>query len=269
MELNQQFDAEMRDRLSSPEQIESSTWLKTWGFRVALVGGFAALIGVVIWQFSDYLTLDYLASQEANLREFQSNHPFVLYTIVFVLYTLAFAVGIPLGAALTIIVGWFFDFVPALMLASFGSTAGGLLAFLNSRYFFRRRFEKWLGATLEKFDEQLKENAAFYLFISRLIPQIPFVLVNLLMGLSPISLKTFWWVSQISMLPALIVFIWIGKSLPNLQTIADDGVSSVLSWQLMVGLAAMGIIPLLIRLGLNWYDAHKSTPEDAGEAQAA
>ncbi|MEW4452140.1 VTT domain-containing protein [Bremerella sp. JC817] len=269
MSLNQQFDAEMRDRLSSPQEIESSTWLKTWGLRVALAGGLAVLIGALAWAYHDYLTLDFLASQEANLRDFQSNNPLLLYGIVFLIYTLAFAVGIPLGAALTIIVGWFFDFVPALMLASFGSTAGGLLAFLNSRYFFRRRFEKWLGATLEKFDEQLKDNAAFYLFITRLIPQIPFVLVNLLMGLSPISLKTFWWVSQVSMLPALIVFIWIGRSLPNLQTIADDGVSSVLSWQLMVGLAAMGVIPLLIRLGLNWYDAHKSTPEEAGEAQAA
>ncbi len=250
-----QIDAEMRDRLQSPDQIESSPRLKAWGFRAAWVLGIASLLLIAYWQLGEYVSLEYLASQEANLRSFQSDHPYVVYSIVFIIYTLAFAIGIPLGAAMTIIVGWCFDFVPALVLASFGSTAGGALAFLNSRYFLRSRMKSWLSGTLKKFDAELRQNAAFYLFISRLIPQIPFILVNLVMGLSPISLKTFWWVSQLSMLPALIIFVWIGQSLPNLQKVVDEGISSVLSWQLMVGIAAMGVIPLLIRLGLNYYQS--------------
>ncbi|MBA2116777.1 TVP38/TMEM64 family protein [Bremerella alba] len=260
-----QLDAEARDQLPSPRQIESSPWLKTWAYRAAWVAGVAVLVVVAAWQCSDCFSLDYLASQEGNLRSFQSDHPYLLYGIVFVVYTVGFAIGLPLAAVMTIVVGWFFDFVPALILSSIGSTAGAVLTFLASRYFFRRRMQRWLDGTMEKFQTELSDGGAFYLFISRLIPQIPFVLVNLVMGLSTIKLRTFWWVSQLSMLPVLIVFVWIGGSLPSLQTIADKGVTSVISWQLMLGITAMGVIPLLIRLGLNYYQACGQTEAEQAE----
>lgn len=251
----EQLDAEARDQLPSPRQIESNPWLKTWAFRGAWVIAVAALVIAALWQCSDCFSLDYLASQEGNLRAFQSDHPYLLYGIVFVLYTIGFAIGLPLAAVMTVVVGWFFDFIPALVLSSVGSTAGAVVTFLASRYFFRQRMLRWLDGTMKKFHTELEDGGAFYLFISRLIPQIPFVLVNLIMGLSSIKLRTFWLVSQLSMLPVLIIYVWIGGSLPSLQTIADDGISSVISWQLMLGIAAMGIVPLMIRLGLNYYQA--------------
>ncbi|QDU75425.1 TVP38/TMEM64 family inner membrane protein YdjZ [Bremerella volcania] len=264
--VSNQLDAEAREQLPSPRQIDSNPWLKTWALRAAWIAGVALLAFIAIWQCSDCFSLDYLASQEGELRAFQSNHPYLLYGIVFVLYTIGFAIGLPLAALMTIVVGWFFDFIPALILSSVGSSLGASLTFMTSRYFFRERMEQWLGSTMEKFQTQLEDSAAFYLFISRLIPQIPFVLVNLVMGLSPISLRTFFWVSQLSMLPVLIIFVWIGGALPSLHTIADEGISSVLSWQLMLGIAAMGIVPLLIRLGLNYYKTRdESDSEHSGQ----
>ncbi|RCS43924.1 TVP38/TMEM64 family protein [Bremerella cremea] len=253
MELENELDFEMRDRLAAPEEIDANPWLKTWGFRVALLAVLIGLAGMVYYQFRDYLSLEYLATQENALRDLQAQHPIALYTVVFLIYTLLLAVGVPLCALLTIICGWLFGFIPAILLASFGSTTAGALNFVGCRYFFRNWVERTLGNTLDKFNEQLEESAAFYLFITRLIPQIPFVLVNLLMGLSPISFKTFWWVSQLAMLPALLVFVWIGTTLPNLKTISEEGMSSVLSWQLMLSLAATGLIPLAIRFALNGY----------------
>lgn len=258
-----QLDAEVRDQLPSPRQMEASPWLKTWALRGAWIAGVALLVVAVFWQCSECFSLDYLASKEGALRSFQGDHPYLLYAIVFVIYTLGFAIGLPLAALMTIVVGWFFDFIPALILSSIGSSLGAALTFLASRYFFRKRMRKWLGGTLEKFQHELEENAPFYLFISRLIPQIPFILVNLVMGLSPIRLSTFFWVSQLAMLPVLIVFVWIGNSLPSLHTIAEHGISSVVSWQLMLGIAAMGIIPLLIRLGLNYYQSRRDVEEEA------
>ena len=162
--------------------------------------------------------------------------------------------------------GWFFDFFPALILASIGSTAGAVLPFITSRYFFRERMESWLEGTVKKFHDDMQQDVAFYLFISRLIPQIPFVLVNLVMGLSKIKLRTFWWVSQLSMLPILTVYVWIGGTPPSLQTIADKGISSVLSWQLMLGISLLGIVPLLIRLGLNYFQSEsEEETEEAAE----
>lgn len=263
MELENELDYEMRDRLVSPEEIDANPWLKTWGFRVAMLAAIVGLVGIMYYEFSDYLSLEYLATKEAALRDLQSQHPIASYAIVFLLYTVLLAIGVPLCALMTIICGWLFGFIPAILLASFGSTAAGALNFIGCRYFFRDWVEKTLGDTLEKFNEQLEESAAFYLFVTRLIPQIPFVLVNLLMGLSPISLKTFWWVSQLAMLPALLVFVWIGTTLPNLKTISEEGMSSVLSWQLMLSLAATGLIPLLIRFALHGYEKKKEKKKHA------
>lgn len=250
-----QFDAEMRDRLQSTDEIEHSPWLQTWGFRVACALTLVLLFAGLYWQCGECFSLEYLASQEGELRAFQLQHPYLMYGIVLVLYTMAFAFGVPMAALLTVVVGWFFDFVPALVLCSVGSTIGGTITFIGSRYFFPNHVRCWLGGTLKKFRAEVRHNAAFYLCMTRMIPQIPFVLVNLVMGVSPISLRTFWVVSQLSMLPVLIAFVWIGGSLPSLQRIADEGLFSVISWQLMAGIAAVGIVPLLIRLGLNYYQA--------------
>lgn len=260
-----QLDAKAHGRKHSQRHKKHATPLKTWAFRGAWVAGIALLVVAATWQCSECFSLDYLASQEGELRSFQSDHPYLLYSIVFVIYTIGFAIGLPLAALMTIIVGWFFDFVPALILSSVGSSVGAALTFMTSRYFLRERMEKWLGGTMQRFQSELEDSAAFYLFISRLIPQIPFVLVNLVMGLSPISLRTFFWVSQLSMLPILIVFVWIGGSLPSLQKIANDGISSVVSWQLMLGIAAMGIVPLLIRWGVNYYQSRGEDKEEVVE----
>lgn len=260
MALDDQLDYEMRDRLASPDEIDSNPWLKTWGFRFAVFSAVLGLAGVLYYQFGSYFSLEYLATKESALREMQSQHPFTVYGVALLVYMVLLAIGVPLCALLTIICGWLFGFIPAILLASFGSTAAGAMNFLGGRYLFKNMIERYLGDTLEKFNDQLEDSAAFYLFVTRLIPQIPFVLVNFLMGLSPISFKTFWWVSQAAMLPALLVFVWIGTTLPNLQTISEDGIASVLSWQLMLSLAATGLIPLAIRLGLNLFE---SDQEDA------
>ena len=275
MALDDQLDYEMRDRLASPDEIDANPWLKTWGFRVAILSALIGIAGIVYYEFGGYLSLEYLATQESALREMQSQHPYTVYAVAFLVYMVLLAIGVPLCALLTIICGWLFGFIPAILLVSFGSTAAGAINFLGGRYLFKNMVQRYLGDTLDKFNDQLEDSAAFYLFVTRLIPQIPFVLVNLLMGLSPISFKTFWWVSQAAMLPALLVFVWIGTTLPNLQTISEDGISSVLSWQLMLSLAATGLIPLAIRFGLCLFEAdqedapQESPAEDCGTTPPA
>ena len=83
-------------------------------------------------------------------------------------------------------------------------------------------------------------------------PVAPFFVINLVMGLTPIRARTFWWVSQLGMLPGTCVYIYAGSRVPSLETLARDGVGSVLSWQLILAFVLLGVFPLAVKKLLDW-----------------
>ncbi|MBL8813627.1 MAG: TVP38/TMEM64 family protein, partial [Planctomycetaceae bacterium] len=93
----------------------------------------------------------------------------------------------------------------------------------------------------------LERDGAFYLFLLRLVPVIPFFVINIVMGLTPIRLRTFWWVSQLGMLPGTFLFVAAGASVPTLQNIADQGISGILSLKVIAAFSALGLMPLVAR----------------------
>jgi len=85
------------------------------------------------------------------------------------------------------------------------------------------------------------------------MPYVPFWLVNLLMGLTPIRLKTFWWVSQLGMLPGTMIYIYAGSVLPKLSDLAKQGPGSIMSVPLLVAFVLIGLFPLVVkRLWQRW-----------------
>jgi uncharacterized membrane protein YdjX (TVP38/TMEM64 family) len=148
---------------------------------------------------------------------------------------------------LTLLFGWYFGFWRGLVLVSFASTAGATVAFFLSRYFFRDTIQKRFGDRLTAFNKALEREGAFYLFTLRLIPAIPFFVINVVMGLTPIRPRTYWWVSQVGMLPGTAVFVYAGSTVPNLTTLAEKGVGGILSPQLIVAFVLLGIFPLIVK----------------------
>jgi uncharacterized membrane protein YdjX (TVP38/TMEM64 family) len=130
---------------------------------------------------------------------------------------------------------------------SFGATAGSTLAFLLSRYLFRRAIRERFGERLRRFDAALEREGVFYLFTLRLLPVVPFFIVNLVMGLTPLRARTFWWVSQLGMLPGTAVYTWAGSTIPSLTELAEHGVRGVLTWEIFAALALLACFPLVIR----------------------
>src|SRR5204863_7676397 len=121
--------------------------------------------------------------------------------------------------------GWAFRFWPALILVSFASTAGDIVAFLLSRYFVGDFLQARYGQRLAALNAAVERDGAFYLFTLRLIPRVPFFVVNVAMGLTRLPTLTFWWVSQLGMLPGTIVYVLAGASAPSLTQIADHGLA--------------------------------------------
>lgn len=214
--------------------------------RVAVLTGVVSAFAVIYLNWGEQLNLHELAKREAQLREFQSQNPVLVFGIAFVVYVAVAALSVPGGATvLSLLYAWYFGFWPALLLVSFSSTLGATLAFLLSRFLFREALQSKFGHRLNTFNSALEREGAFYLFSLRLIPAFPFFIINIVMGLTPIKTATFWWVSQIGMLPGTMVYLFAGSSVPDLNTLAEDGPGNFLP--IIIAFAILGLFPLVIK----------------------
>lgn len=178
-----------------------------------------------------------------ELRGFYLTQPIIALGAYCVLYVTVTALSLPAATVLTLLGAAIFGFWPALAAVSFSSSIGATLAFLMSRYLFkdlvRARFG---GPRLEAIDQGVRRNGVFYLFALRLTPLFPFFLVNLAMGLTSISVATFYLVSQLGMLPATAIYVNAGTQLGAIEKIGD-----IFTPRVFLSLTALGIAPLVFK----------------------
>ena len=202
----------------------------------SLIGTFFAL------DLGRYLSLDALQAQQAAVAQWVDSH-FVSASLLFVLiYVLSTALSLPGASLLTLGGSAVFGVAWGLLLVSFASTLGATLAFLSARFLLRDWVTARFGDKLATFQSGMAKEGAFYLLSLRLIPIFPFFLVNLLMGLTPIRVSTYYWVSQLGMLPGTFVYVLAGSELGQLTSTGN-----ILSPGLMVALTLLGLMPWLVK----------------------
>ena len=217
--------------MARQDTTESRTGAAT---RSNVVKGVVLLVVVAVgvsayWRLGDALSLDGIAEHEDRLRQYQSEHPVQVYLFAFAVYAVVTGLSFPGAAVLTLVYGWYFDLVRGVVLVSFASTTGATLAFLLSRYLLRDVVQRHFGDRLSTFNEALKTEGAFYLFTLRLIPAVPFFIINVVMGLTPIRTGTYCWVSQLGMLPGTVVYVYAGSTFPDLKKLAEHGAGAFLA----------------------------------------
>jgi len=209
------------------------------------------LLGAIfLWGMLNYreqFSLTAMAQQETLLRDYYAQHRVSSYVIAFIVYAIITGTSFPGAVVLTLFCGWLFGLYAGVVLVSFASTTGATLAFLASRFFFRDFVTTKFGNSLKKIEQALKKEGAFYLFSLRLIPAVPFFVINLVMGLTPIRTRTFWWVSQLGMLPGTIVYVYAGSNVPTINELAENGLSGIMTPRLWLAFALLAIFPYFIR----------------------
>ncbi|RMG40615.1 MAG: TVP38/TMEM64 family protein [Planctomycetota bacterium] len=200
----------------------------------------------------EHLTLSGLARHERQFRAFQAAHPYLVHAVLFVAYVGVTALSLPGATAMTLLTAWLLGFWRAVVLVSFASTTGATAAFLLSRYLFRDGIERRLGPRLRAFDEAVRRNGAWFLFTLRLIPAVPFFVINAAMGLTSMRPWTFWWVSQLGMLPGTMVYVYAGSQFPTLSELATRGVRGALTPRVWMAFGLLAVFPLLVRLAARW-----------------
>lgn len=217
----------------------SRSWVR-WGL-VALAG-----VGVVLaYQqlgLGQWLTLEQLKASRDTLTGIYNTHPAQTVLGFFGLYVLATALSFPGASILTLAAGAMFGLGLGLVVVSFASSLGALLAFWVSRYLLRDTIQLRFGKFLAPINAGLAKEGTLYLLTLRLVPVFPFWLINLLMGLTTIGARQFYIVSQIGMLVGTVVYVNAGTQLAGIESAAD-----ILSPGLLASFALLGLLPLMAK----------------------
>ncbi len=250
--------------MNQPLEPPGKSWPSSLAIRLAVLAIIVAGVAGLICAFGGSLTLESLAARESQLRELVRAHPVAALTVAFLLYAAVTGLSIPGATPMSLAYGWLFGFWTAVVLVSFASTAGASIAFLLSRYLIGGWVQNRFGERLAAFNRTMEKEGAFYLFTLRLVPAVPFFVINMVMGLTKIRLRTFWWVSQLGMLPATCTFIWAGASAPSLSDIQEKGTQGLLSLNIVLALAALGLFPLAAKWLLKlWQPKETAAAKDA------
>lgn len=213
-------------------------------------------LAAAAWMYFDlgaYLNLETLQSRIDELQQWYDRNPLLAGALYFLLYVIATALSVPGAAILTLAGGALFGFWYALLLVSFASSIGATLALLVSRTLLRDWVQQKFGSRLGALNRGFEKDGPFYLFSLRLVPLFPFFVINLLMGLLPIKAKTFYWVSQLGMLPATAVYVNAGTQLGQLESTAG-----ILSPGLIGSFVLLAIFPFIGRAVLEFISSRRA-----------
>jgi uncharacterized membrane protein YdjX (TVP38/TMEM64 family) len=212
----------------------------------------AAIIVLIIvyWAFDlgRYFTLSYLKGSLEGFEALYADHRVLVILIYFFIYVVATSLSLPGAVVLTIVGGALFGFLTGTLIVSFASTIGATMACFVARFLLRDWVQGKFGDKIVKINEGIEKEGAFYLFTLRLIPVFPFWIINLVMGLTKMTLWTFYWVSQLGMLAGTMVFVNAGKELAKI-----DSLRGILSPGLLVSFALLGVFPIAVKKLLALY----------------
>ncbi|MFN2098546.1 FAD-dependent oxidoreductase [Altererythrobacter sp. MF3-039] len=203
---------------------------------LALIVG--AITAFFLFGGSEYLSLDFIKSQQEAFDAFYAERPALTIGLFFLVYVAVTALSLPGAAIMTLAAGYLFGLVVGTILVSFASTIGATLAFLSARFILRDWVQQKFGDRLRAINRGVEKDGAMYLFSLRLVPAFPFFAVNLLMGLTPIKVFTFFWASQLGMLLGTIVYVNAGTQLANVESLGD-----IVSPELIGSFVALGLAP--------------------------
>ncbi|MGL4573332.1 MAG: FAD-dependent oxidoreductase, partial [Burkholderiaceae bacterium] len=221
--------------------------------KIIIVGLIVALIAAFfVFDLGRFFSLQYLKDSQASFGQLYAQNPLLIISSFFAIYVAVAALSLPGAAIMTLAGGAIFGFWVGLLVVSFASSIGAMLAFLASRYVLRDSVQSKFGARLAEIDKGIQKEGAFYLFTLRLIPVVPFFVINLLMGLTKMKAATFYWVSQLGMLAGTAVYVNAGTQLAKI-----DSLRGILSPALLGSFVLLGLFPLIAKKIVDFFKGRK------------
>jgi uncharacterized membrane protein YdjX (TVP38/TMEM64 family)/Fe-S oxidoreductase len=227
-----------------PKKSLSSRTVLKGSVILGIVLAFSVFFGTGLHQ---ELTPAAVKSHQSELQQLYAESPWLVVGGFLACYLPMIILNLPGAAVLGLVAGALFGTLVGTVLVSFASTIGATLACALSRYLFRDLVQRRFADKLKRVNTGLHQERALYLFSLRLLPVIPFFIINLVMGLTTLRLTTFYWVSQLGMLPGTFLFVNAGNQLGLIDSPAE-----IISPDVLTALALIGLFPLITKRLLVW-----------------
>jgi uncharacterized membrane protein YdjX (TVP38/TMEM64 family) len=225
--------------------------------KIALVLALSALVAAFfLFDLGQYLSLEYIKDSQQRFQTVYAEKTATVIAVYMAVYILVTSLSLPGAAIMTLAGGALFGLLVGTVVVSFASTIGATLACFVSRFVLQDWVQRRFGQRLVAINQGVEREGSFYLFTLRLVPIFPFWMINLVMGLTRMKLRTFFWVSQVGMLPGTLVYVNAGRELGRI-----DSLGGILSPGLILSFVLLGIFPLATKKIVAWYRARQNKPK--------
>ena len=203
---------------------------------------FITLVFIVGFNYDEVLSFNLIKQKYGDIQLLINDRYLFYYLLFFLGYIVVTALALPISLLKTLLAGALFGLLPGVILTSFASTIGSTLCFLISRYLFKDIFQEKYKKYLVKVNLGIKKEGLLYLLFLRLSPIFPFFLINLTFGLTQMKWTNFYWISQLGMLPATVLFVNAGNQLSQINNLED-----ILTMKVIISLSAIGLLPIVTK----------------------
>jgi pyruvate/2-oxoglutarate dehydrogenase complex dihydrolipoamide dehydrogenase (E3) component/uncharacterized membrane protein YdjX (TVP38/TMEM64 family) len=205
-----------------------------------------------IFDLGRFFSLGFIKSQQSGFADLYTQRPALVIAAFFVIYVVVTALSLPGAAIMTLAGGAIFGLGMGTLIISFAASIGATLAFLAARFVLGESVQSRFGSRLAEINKGIEKEGAFYLFTLRLVPLVPFFVINLVMGLTKMKTLTFYWVSQVGMLLGTAVYVNAGTQLAKI-----DSLKGILSPGLVASFVLLGVFPLIAKKIVDTVKARK------------
>lgn len=168
-----------------------------------------------------YVTVEGFKAHLGPVLAWRDADPLMFGLLYFLVFVLSAAISFPGAVALSMPAGALFGLFWGTLIVSFATSIGAWLAFLSARYVLRAPVERMLGHRLPALNASIERDGTYYLCWLRMVPVLPYFMINLMMGLTQMSGARFYWVSQASMFAGSVLMVYAGEQLAHINTFMD------------------------------------------------
>lgn len=166
-------------------------------------------------------TLAEVRAERLTIETFLVEAPVLGVLIYLGVYIVTAMLALPLVALLSVLGGFLFGSVLGTVLVVTAATIGATMIFVLVRYFFRPAAEAWFGPRLQSLDAALTGHGFRDVFLLRLIPLIPFAVINAGMALTGVRLRDYVLATFLGIIPFTFVYVNAGTQLADVQSVED------------------------------------------------